>query len=414
MPAPAPCATTRADARLPPSCHTAETSPFAVSIRKLSLITCHDASVSGRFYLGTSGFAYDEWRKGVFYPEDLKKDDMLDYYSTQLSSVEINYTFRRFPTEKTVEKWKSKAAPGFVFTLKANQRITHWKKLEDVGEDVRDFVARGQLLGDRFGCVLFQCPPSMKYDGALLDSFLATLPAGGPSYAMEFRHDSWAAARDRLLDAGVGWCVAETDDKDPKPEDLSWEPVGYLRLRKTEYSDEELREWAGRIQAALDGGATIFCYFKHEDEGASPKMAKRLEAMLDIPEVEPAPEIETTPIEAETPELTLATAPATAGKTQYYTATSIDGFIADEDNSLDWLFQVDEGTDNPFGAFFAGVGAFAMGATTYEWVLRNDNLLEEPQNWQDMYGDMPCWVFTHRDLPPVPEANIFFVSGDVK
>jgi dihydrofolate reductase len=55
-----------------------------------------------------------------------------------------------------------------------------------------------------------------------------------------------------------------------------------------------------------------------------------------------------------------------------------------------------------------------MGATTYEWVVANDNLLEEPQNWHDMYGDMPCWVFTHRDLPPVPDANIFFVSGDVK
>jgi dihydrofolate reductase len=101
-------------------------------------------------------------------------------------------------------------------------------------------------------------------------------------------------------------------------------------------------------------------------------------------------------------------------KTQFYTATSIDGYIADQDGSLDWLFEVDEGTDNPFGAFFAGVGAFAMGATTYEWVLKNDNLLEEPRNWHDMYGDIPCWVFTHRELPLVPDANIFFVSGDVK
>src|SRR6476469_10319226 len=70
--------------------------------------------MAGRFYLGTSGFAYDEWRKGVFYPEDLKKDDMLDYYSTELSSVEINYTFRRFPAEPTVETWQTKAAPGCV------------------------------------------------------------------------------------------------------------------------------------------------------------------------------------------------------------------------------------------------------------------------------------------------------------
>jgi dihydrofolate reductase len=101
-------------------------------------------------------------------------------------------------------------------------------------------------------------------------------------------------------------------------------------------------------------------------------------------------------------------------KTQYYTATSIDGYIADAAHSLEWLFEVEEGAHNPFGAFFEGVGAFAMGATTYEWVLQNDNLLEEPQNWHDMYGDMPCWVFTHRELPLVPDANVFFVSGDVK
>ncbi|MBO3740894.1 dihydrofolate reductase family protein [Actinoplanes flavus] len=101
-------------------------------------------------------------------------------------------------------------------------------------------------------------------------------------------------------------------------------------------------------------------------------------------------------------------------KTQYYTATSIDGYIADENNSLEWLFEVDEGTENPFGEFFEGVGAFAMGATTYEWVLENDNLLEEPENWHDMYGDVPCWVFTHRDLPLVPDANIFMISGDVR
>jgi dihydrofolate reductase len=101
-------------------------------------------------------------------------------------------------------------------------------------------------------------------------------------------------------------------------------------------------------------------------------------------------------------------------KTQYYTATSIDGYIADSDNSLEWLYDVDGGTINPFGGFFAGVGAFAMGATTYEWVLENDNVLAEPQNWHDLYGDVPCWVFANRELPLVPDANIFMVSGDVK
>jgi dihydrofolate reductase len=101
-------------------------------------------------------------------------------------------------------------------------------------------------------------------------------------------------------------------------------------------------------------------------------------------------------------------------KTQYYTATSVDGYTADLDNSLSWLFDVDEGTDNPFGAFFSGVGAFAMGAATYEWVLKNDDIMAEPDNWHEMYGDVPCWVFTHRELPLVPNANIFMVSGDVR
>ncbi|WP_250003749.1 dihydrofolate reductase family protein [Actinoplanes sp. M2I2] len=106
-------------------------------------------------------------------------------------------------------------------------------------------------------------------------------------------------------------------------------------------------------------------------------------------------------------------------KTQYYTATSIDGYIADRQNSLDWLFETgdgradDTGTE-PFAAFFAGVGAFAMGATTYEWVFAHERLAEQPQKWREYYGDVPCWVFTHRDLPPLPGSTVHFVRGDVR
>jgi dihydrofolate reductase len=103
-------------------------------------------------------------------------------------------------------------------------------------------------------------------------------------------------------------------------------------------------------------------------------------------------------------------------KTQYYTATTLDGYIADENDSLDWLFEVDRERDgeHSFGEFFAAVGAMAMGATTYEWVLEHDRLLEEPDKWRGYYGDTPCWVFTHRDLPAIPGANLAFVSGDVE
>ncbi|WP_067494442.1 dihydrofolate reductase family protein [Actinoplanes sp. TFC3] len=101
-------------------------------------------------------------------------------------------------------------------------------------------------------------------------------------------------------------------------------------------------------------------------------------------------------------------------KTQYYTATSIDGFIADADNSLDWLFQVEDGPGNPFAEFFAGVGAFAMGATTYEWVLEHEGLLGEPLKWKNYYGDTPAWVFAHRKLDPIPGADLTFAQGDVR
>ena len=103
-------------------------------------------------------------------------------------------------------------------------------------------------------------------------------------------------------------------------------------------------------------------------------------------------------------------------KTQYYTATSLDGFIADEHNSLDWLFEVDraEGGDHSFAGFFADVGAMAMGATTYEWVLDHDQLLDHPEKWHAYYGETPCWVFTHRPLSPVPGADIRFVQDDVR
>jgi dihydrofolate reductase len=97
--------------------------------------------------------------------------------------------------------------------------------------------------------------------------------------------------------------------------------------------------------------------------------------------------------------------------TQYYTATTLDGFIADEQNSLEWLFEVDRG-DNPgseFTEFFSGIGAMTMGATTYEWALEHDG----GESWAKWYGETPAWVFTHRDLPVVPGVRVEFVQGDV-
>ena len=107
-------------------------------------------TMAGTLHLGTSGFSFDGWKHGVFYPEGLKNREMLTYYSQQLSSVEINYTFRRFPSEKSLTAWREQAADGFTFTLKANQRITHFKRLADTDEDVRAFLDLAKLLGDKW------------------------------------------------------------------------------------------------------------------------------------------------------------------------------------------------------------------------------------------------------------------------
>ena len=148
-------------------------------------------AMAGTLHLGTSGFSFDGWKHGVFYPEGLKNREMLTYYSQQLSSVEINYTFRRFPTEKSLMTWREQATDGFTFTLKANQRITHFKRLADTDEDVRAFLELAKLLGDKLGCVLFQCPPSLHYDRALIEAFVGyLLRADGSRWSSAIRRGS--------------------------------------------------------------------------------------------------------------------------------------------------------------------------------------------------------------------------------
>ncbi len=234
--------------------------------------------MAGSLYLGTSGFAYPEW-VGPFYREGLKGDDMLPAYAERFRSVEINYTFRRFPAEKTVRRWAERTPAGFRFALKATGRITHTRRLRDADQDVSDFLERVRLLGDRLGPTLFQCPPSLHFDRGLIEAFLTYLPPVAP-YAMEFRHESWAQARDLLAEHGVAWCFAETDETPDDTEPVLSEPFAYLRLRREDYPDERLARWADRITAALDRGTDVFAYLKHEEGARAPRHAERLAAML--------------------------------------------------------------------------------------------------------------------------------------
>jgi uncharacterized protein YecE (DUF72 family) len=237
--------------------------------------------VAGTLYVGTSGFAYSEWR-GSFYPDDLKDADMLPFYSGRLPSVEINYTFRRFPAPKTVETWRDRTPEGFRFALKANQRITHTRRLAGADADVSDFLDRARVMGERMGPILFQCPPSLRFDRARLESFLAYLP---PTfrYAMEFRHPSWEEAQPLLAEQGVAWCWAETEETEPDVEPVLSSPFAYLRLRKEDYAEADVARWAGRIRDALSSGSDVYAYFKHEEGTAAPRYAERLVALAGVP-----------------------------------------------------------------------------------------------------------------------------------
>jgi uncharacterized protein YecE (DUF72 family) len=232
--------------------------------------------MSGRLFAGTSGFAYRQWKPG-FYPEKLKSADMLRYYARHLPSVEINNTFYRMPSARLVAGWRDETPESFSFALKAPQRITHVAKLADVADPLARFLEAARALGSRLGCILFQCPPWLRYEAKRLDDFLASLPSGGERFAMEFRHPSWSneEARGKLAARGVAWCTVDGDEAEPAIETTTPEFV-YLRLRRAAYDDRSLAAWAERLRPLLARGADAYVYFKHEDDPSGVRYAARL------------------------------------------------------------------------------------------------------------------------------------------
>ena len=167
-----------------------------------------------RVLTGTSGWSYPAW-KGSFYPRDLPATRFLEHYASRLATVEVNATFYRMPLARTLALWRAQAPAGFVFALKAPQRITHQKRLLGVGEDVAHFFGAAVALGSALGPVLFQLPPSMKRDVPRLRALLEIIPSGARA-AFEFRHESWLSADvlQTVADAGAALCIADTDEGD--------------------------------------------------------------------------------------------------------------------------------------------------------------------------------------------------------
>jgi uncharacterized protein YecE (DUF72 family) len=225
-----------------------------------------------------SGFSYREW-VGDFYPEKTKPQDMLAYYATRFGAVEINMTFRRQPPEATLPKWRAAVGPEFRFTLKAHQRITHWKKLVDASEDVSFFVERARALNERLGPVLFQVPPSLAFDRGVLESFCAGLPPGG-QYAFEPRHESFVSdeVNDVLRRHGVARCLND-DLFDPHTYRVT-APIAYFRFHRDSYEPGDITERASLVRSIADEGTDVYAFFQHEDNPESVRPALRLQELV--------------------------------------------------------------------------------------------------------------------------------------
>jgi uncharacterized protein YecE (DUF72 family) len=222
-------------------------------------------------YVGTSGYSYKEW-KGNFYPEKLAAKNMLAYYGERFRTVEINATFYRMPKASVLEGWAAEVPADFKFVLKASQRITHMQRLKDAEDSVSYLLETAGVLQERLGPLLFQLPPNMKKDATRLRDFLALLPTGRTAF--EFRHASWFDDEifGLLRDRQAALCIAEAEDGVEVPF-MSTADFGYLRLRRPDYGDAELKGWADRVRQA--GWRETFVFFKHEDEGKGPAMAKQ-------------------------------------------------------------------------------------------------------------------------------------------
>jgi uncharacterized protein YecE (DUF72 family) len=237
-----------------------------------------------QLYTGTSGWAYPSWRP-EFYPAKLAQAKFLPFYATQLNTVEVNFTFRQLLKETTVQKWISETPADFRFAVKAHQVITHIKRLKKTDDFVPRFLATIEPLAraGKLGPILFQLPPNMKADYAVLEEFLALLPRG-VSTAFEFRNNSWFtdATFDLLKTHNRALCVAEAEER--MTPDTVTADFCYYRYRKPDYTAEDRRAMVNRIREHLAAGRDVFAYFKHEETPQGAKYAVEV-----LKEVSPAP-----------------------------------------------------------------------------------------------------------------------------
>jgi uncharacterized protein YecE (DUF72 family) len=241
----------------------------------------HTIPRQGKLHVGTSGYSYKEW-KGNFYPEKIASGEMLPFYAKQFSTVEINHSFYRMPTETALLNWAKSVPQGFRFALKANQQITHIQKLRGCESTLKRFLEVASILndGDHLGPILVQLPPTFEFDRPLLEDFLALRPPAF-NFAFEVRHPSWYTEETYavLRERQTALCLSETEKQTPP--DVLTSNFTYARLRLENYSAQQLAAWKKRFDAWLAQGVDVYVYCKHEDSGKAPAYARQLLGQAD-------------------------------------------------------------------------------------------------------------------------------------
>jgi uncharacterized protein YecE (DUF72 family) len=236
--------------------------------------------VAGRLRVGTSGFAYPGWVPR-FYPAGLPAARFLGHYASRLGTVELNNTFYRSPTPNAVAGWVAATPDDFRFSVKA-QRGGSFRALQvDPVASVPWLTTPYRAFRNRLGTVLFRVPDGVKRDDERLGALLAAWPRELP-LTVEFQDASWHVDETFAALAGLGaaLCTTELPEDEEPPTIRHTGRFLYLRLRRHDYSDEELTAWAARLEPFLDAGDDAYVYFRHDETGRGPELALALEAAV--------------------------------------------------------------------------------------------------------------------------------------
>jgi len=240
--------------------------------------------MSLHYYIGTSGWHYDHWRYR-FYPQELTKAKWLEFYASNFTTVELNNSFYRLPSEAAFANWRDSSPTNFTFAVKVSRFITHIKRLKNTQEAVETFISRARVLGEKLGPLLYQLPPNMHRNDERLASFLSTLPQG-MRHVFEFRHQSWLDDEvfETLHKYNIGLCVFDMPSLSCPL--VATADFAYIRFHGSTglylscYSDEELADWAKRLANLATNLKAIYIYFNNDAEAFAVRNAITLRSYL--------------------------------------------------------------------------------------------------------------------------------------